>query len=469
MNKIGIGTSTPIALPNGTGGTTTSLLLTQATWNGSLSALGLKAGDQVQLSVQLQTQDLRVQSAVLSGIVTINTDAPKLTSFNYSKYFSTHMNIQPLAYSMGSNSIGIAGIYWRVRDLATGTVLKDWTGNYTQNSFNVLTPFSVFTTSPANGQTIFVEVKAMSQTGILSTPVPSTSILIDQTEPAVSFTRPAVSGGGQNPYSNGQGGEIGGWSLTTSDALSGIQAYEVMLVPAATVNGTGFTASTIWSGATYQASYAAPGQTLQLQNISVPGVIQSSIPVNYYAFVQVMNGTGDWAPAVQSILLTVDQTLPVIKFVYPTGPNGVFLLDHQGNPMTVKVTNNTSQLITVTSSKASTSFGVSVNGMVWSSQPSTVNGNYNNDTTVNSWGTFVSSGSGTPTISVTGIDLYGNKVTQTDRMRFNIPASISLNASNPLVQFPNQINTTAAQVLNLEQLVTVVILIRIRLRPGIIL
>jgi len=124
----------------------------------------------------------------------------------------------------------------------------------------------------------------------------------------------------------------------------------------------------------------------------------------------------------------------------------VFVVDHQGNTTTVKVTNNALQPVSVTSNKVSTTFAVSVNGAAWSNQPTTVNGALNGDSSVQSYGSFSLSGPGTQAISVTATDLFGNQVTITDQMRFNQAPIVTLVRGT----------TTSAQVVNLEQLVNVV-------------
>ncbi len=409
-----------------------TITLTQKLWSGSWKELGYHEGDVFQVTVTPVT--FLGMGGSKTASLTISTAVPILAAFDYSRYFSNHFNVESVRYSIASG--GIQQVQWRLKDAQTGQILQDWTADYSGLAIRSWKdPYTALISEankiPIDGQTLCLDIKAQSRTGVWSVTTPSETILVDET-PATGIT---ISRGGAHSNASGNTGTIDGWTLTGQDNQSGILVYQTVL--------SSNPASVDWNGASTVS--IADNQPAFSWNASGIGITGATEQKSYYAFIRIQNGTEDWGPAVASTAVDVNWTPPAIGFVYS---NTVFAArDSSGN----KVSNEPAETVTLTSGKEGTTFALSVNGVLQSPPPATIDGKpqASQDVGIKSHAIVTVSETGTAALSVTGTDLYGNQTTVVDSLRFNIAPAVYLSSGGTTV------TTTPGAVLTLEQLVLV--------------
>jgi hypothetical protein len=378
-------------------------------------ALGLVKGDSVTFTVTPQTQLGIGQSK--SVTIAIQPDAPLLEKLEYTRYFSARFNVKQVAYKVDS---GVEQIQIRVRDGTTGQLVQDWISDYTGNAMSLTTPYPE-ADGIRDGQRLFLEVRAESQCGIWSAPATSEVILVDETPAdSVAINRPAGARGAVSAaYSNAMGntGAIEGWSAGGKDDQSGIIAYQAILLSAARydelMRSPKGLAGIAWDqGSAPVPSSASPGVSWRALDIVIGGAESQS---DYYAVLRVQNGTEEWSAPSLSSVVHVSWAVPELRLLLDSS---VFARrDSTG----CAVTNDASELLTFSSSEENTECVLSVNGTVFGA---VTTGGVGAEGL--SRGTIALAGPGTDALSVTGTDLYGNKATVQDSLRFNLPTSIDV-------------------------------------------
>jgi hypothetical protein len=398
----------------------TASLQSAAAWSADWNALGLHKGDQVRFVVTPVT--LLGQGAGQAATLTLAPDLPALNTLDYTRYFSTHFNVRQVAYSAPA---GIEQISWKVLDGTTGQIVQDWTGDYSGNSTAWTNAYPA-ALGITDGQRLILELRAESESGVWSTVTPTQTILVDETSAVgVTVTRPSA-------YSNAAGntGVIDGWTLTAEDDQSGVTSYQTLLStsPNATVLD--------WSQAAPETAVSgAPGAAWHVA-VSIPGV---SAQTDYYAFLRVRNGTGDWGPTAVGSVVHVSWTAPVIAMSFDSSVAAA--RDSSG----AAVTNSASETLTVTSNEPGTSFVLAVNGAAYPNQPSSQDGSPAGASGVQSWGQVSLAAPGTDALTLTATDRYGNQAVVSDLLRFNQAAQI----------YALRSATTPGHTVTLEQMVNV--------------
>ncbi len=414
-------------------GDKTPIVQTQKLWSGSWKELGYKEGDEIHATVWPVTALGLGGSKTVS--MTICTTVPVLADFKYTKYFSDHFNVKAVNYTPVKGPGSVQQIQWKLTDAFTGQILQDWTSDYRgMANTEWKAPYTAMISDahmiPVDGQTLALEVKAQSRTGIWSVTTPSETILVDETPASgISISR-------ASRYSNASGntGVIDGWTLAAKDSQSGLLAYQTML---------SMDLDPDWSMATLPVSIADNLPAVDWSTAGV-GIERASQQRSYYAFVRFRNGTEDWGPAIASeYQVDINWTAPVLGLIY----SNTVLKERDGNALT----NEQAEMLTFTSGKEGTAFELSVNSALYGSQPVTKNGRPpgSSDTSINSYGTVTVSGPGTADFSVIGTDLYGNKTTMGDVLRFNAAPAVSIAGGGASVM------TTPGAPLTLEKLVRV--------------
>jgi hypothetical protein len=425
------GATTAIRFADEAGNLTTEHITTlkQATFD--WRTLGLERGDVVECIVTPRTE--AGSGAAKSHTLTVIPDVPTIAVFDYSRFFSDHMNVRNATYTVGDTQVGYSSvreIQWRLRDALTGGTLQSWTADYSGRTITVKTAFTALETAPYDTERLVVELRARSLMGAWSAIETSKAIIVDAS-PAES-----VSISRESAYDNAPGGIVGGWKVAANDGQSGITAFRMLLTRETDITELDWNA-----GQDETVSNNAPGTLASLEGLGLKGV--GADDGDYYAYVRARNGTDDWSPASRSGVVHIDRTPPSISLAYPAT---VRMKDEVGALLSAYITNSESETLTALSSKPGTTFSIAVNGGNIPA-PVNVDGQYGGDASVKSYGPFTldSSGTRTKSIIVTGKDLYGNTATATGTLRFNEAPSI----------FVLDDRTNSARIVELERIVDV--------------
>ena len=305
--------------------------------------LGLTNGDAVQFTVSAvsytaqtrnssQSADYRLDMVIDAAPPELDGAATAIPTATGATHFYDRVEGH-LVYrsNRGASSLQWSAILVPGETPLTGWEEKRWTNQWDfQKTFSEIDSASL---SAWHGKRIRLRFRAANGMGIWSEATVTGAVAVDATDPeTVALTR-------ENGFSN-QTNEVSGWTLSMSDADSGIMSYMTALVPTAQVTGVNTAGSYAWpqTAVAHPAGDRTPGAALTV-SLAVP--LASAGEGRFTPLARIRNGSGRWVVRAGNPI-TIDRTSPTVTGLSWTGAPAQSL-SVDGKNLTVWVSNGPTQ------------------------------------------------------------------------------------------------------------------------------